>query len=259
MLAGAVFLYADSLARFIWRTTSNAPLSLFLDRTDRALALQIGDIYFNGGAYDPGLASAAYQKTLHIDPSAPSAHYQLGRLYFLAADFAQARQELRTELTLHPADQRAYYMLGLVDAYQQHYADAEKDFAAFTAWTPKEWAGYNDYLWVLSLDGKYSDGTRVATIAFEVVPNAAQNPWLLNARGVIEMNTGAYAKAAESFDQAASLADTLTPEQWRRAYPGNDPSNAEHDLKLFKQTIAGNERSLEAIPRDSATPARPGR
>jgi len=238
--------YNTALARTVWKTTGNAPFTLLLDRSDPWLAIEIGNHYFNGGAYQPDTALDAYVSAVRIDTSIPIAHYQISRLLFIRSDFTNARLHLLEALSLNPENQRVYYMLGLVDAYRGYYADAEKEFGIFIASAPTEWAGYNDLALVLSLQDKYVETEKLMYQALTTVPDAASNAWLWNSLSVAELNQGKYKKALASCERAGVLLSTLTPDDYRRAYPGNDPLNATQGLQAFKDAVATNRRTIES-------------
>jgi hypothetical protein len=54
-----------------------------------------------------------------------------------------------------------------------------------------------------------------------VVP---EQPWLLNMYGLALLNTDDKDGARMFFEEALYLTKKLTPEDWGKAYPGNDPS-----------------------------------
>jgi len=95
-------------------------------------------------------------------------------------------------------------------------------------------------LWVLAKQGKYDEVKEAIFSAFENVSDAQRNPWLLNSLGVAELNLGEYKKAEASFLKAKEYAKALTPEEWSRSYPGNNPQGASAGLKQFLDAIEGN-------------------
>ena len=72
------------------------------------------------------------------------------------------------------------------------------------------------------------------------MPQAEENPWLWNSLGVAELNTGEYSAARTSFENAHKLAFNLTPEAWRKAYPGNNPNIYEEGFSKMKESILAN-------------------
>jgi len=77
------------------------------------------------------------------------------------------------------------------------------------------------------------------------VADAEKNPWLWNALGVAQLNLKEYQQAKISFGEAKKSAEKLTSDDWRRAYPGNDPQSAESGLTAFREAIAANIQAVE--------------
>ncbi|HEY4523982.1 MAG TPA: tetratricopeptide repeat protein [Candidatus Paceibacterota bacterium] len=236
-------LYHDAFARKAWYQFRAPRMALVLDFSDAKLASDIGNYYFNGGAYDLKIAERAYKKALSIKPDILWGHYQLARIYFVYGDFEGALAETGLELAANPENLRTLYVRGLIYGYRGRPGDlllAEADFRRFTLWAPSEWAGYNDLAWILSKEAKYQDAKDAMLVALARVADAEKNPWLWNAKGVAELNLGEYKKAAESFGRALALAEGLTEADWRRSYPGNNPGGAEAGLSAFKEAIQSN-------------------
>jgi tetratricopeptide (TPR) repeat protein len=62
----------------------------------------------------PEEAAPLLSTALKIQPESPAAHYELGRAYFLAGKFDDARQQLETAVRLDPAKGAPHYLLGRV-------------------------------------------------------------------------------------------------------------------------------------------------
>jgi tetratricopeptide (TPR) repeat protein len=247
IVAVAVFLifslllvYPDALARFVWSRYSLADMAMALNRHDAALAKEIGDYYFGGGAYDVAKAKQAYRTAISLDPAIGWAHYQLARLYFVESDFYNALKAINEELELYPDNQRSFYVRGLIRGYSGDLIKAEEDFRRFVAWAPREWAGYNDLAWILAKREKWDEMKSAMNSAFASVPDAENNPWLWNMLGVGQLNLKEYEAALGSFEKAKALAMRLSISDWRRAYPGNSPEQAAAGLKAFLAAIAKN-------------------
>ncbi len=250
--AGAVILLGflllqDTLARIAWQKYGRPDVALQLVRRDADLAMQLGNYYFNGtigrSEYNLKKAERAYRRATAASPKILWGHYQLGRIAFVKGDYDRALEEINKELEANPENLRSLYVRGLIYGYRGHIGDpekAEKDFRRFTFWAPKEWAGYNDLAWVLSKQGKYLEAKNSILRAFQEITEAEKNPWLWNALGVAELNLQEYAEAKASFEKARTFAQNLTINEWRRAYPGNDPIQAGSGLSAFKRAIEEN-------------------
>jgi len=249
----SIYLGRDSLASFVWQKYRAPQVAVFLDRSNAELAMFIGNYYFNGviggGEYNLDIAEKAYQKAVSINPRILWGHYQLSRIAFVKGDYEQALAEIMKELKANPENLRSLYVRGLIYGYRGQAGDlakAEADFRRFTFWAPSEWAGYNDLAWILSKQGKYKEAKEAITAAFREIRESENNPWFWNALGVAELNLKKYPSAADSFKKAKELAEKLTLEEWRRAYPGNNPASAESGLFAFRKAISENLRRAES-------------
>ena len=235
-----------SIGMSLWTYTRIAPLATLVSPNDPALQFAIGNYYFGGGAYDVEKAQGYFQKALEIDPKLEGAHYQLGRTYFIQSAFYDALREINKELELHPNFKRSYYMRGLVYGYTKHYAEAENDFKEFLKWKPKSWAGHNDLAWIYFMKGDYKNSATTAREGLKYVPN---NVWLLNSLGVALLNEGKLEEAKKALTDALASASAMTPADWGRSYPGNNPSVYGDGLMAMKASI---KRNLELIAARSA-------
>ncbi len=244
---GAFFLYGDYVAGFLWQKYQT-PFSLLFIRHNAVLASTIGSYYFDAsrGHYDLRLAESAYKKTISIDPKILWGHYQLARIYFVEGHSEIALQEINKELEANPENKRSLYVRGLIYGYSDKLQEAENDFRAFTQWSPKEWAGYNDLAWILLKEQKYDEVEKVVNKAFNEVYQGNNNPWLWNSLGVAQLNLKEYKAAEKSFTKAGELATKLTEEDWHRSYPGNDPNQTTGGLKAFREAIKENLQQARA-------------
>lgn len=242
------------VARYAWEHYHAGTLALALDRSDADLALSIGSYYFGNQSaigvmkerpYDLSFAKGAAEKAIAINSSIALAHYMRARIEFVQADFNAALRDLDTELSLYPENKRTLYMRGLTYAYRGLYGDlslAEKDFKGFIAWSPREWAGYNDLAYVLAKEKKYTDAAVVLKEGIAKAEKGSKNPWLWDALGVMELNLNEPSLAISSLTKAQTFAASLTETDWERAYPGNNSSSssAKSGIEAMKNGIARN-------------------
>ena len=263
-ICGGVILFAlvltwfwtsvpDTAARYVWERYQDGSLALSLGRTDASLALQIGEYYFGNQAmlgvsgaprpYDLKTAGRAFKKASAINPLQPLAHYMLARIEFIGSDFDAALQDLNMELALNPEFKRTLYMRGLTFTYRGSggdYARAESDFQEFIAWAPTEWAGYNDFAFVLGKDKKYSAAMAIAKEGIAKADGGATNPWLWDLLGVMQLNLNEPSSALASFLNARTYAASLSSVDWQRAYPGNSPSTSQSGVGAMQAGIGRN-------------------
>lgn len=230
----------DALARAVWQKYRMSDVSLALNSDDADLAMQIGAYYFGGKEYDLDHAEKAYRKALTIDFAIPWGRYELARILFMQGDFDSALREINSELAAHPDHFRSFYVRGLIYGYRGDLDKAESDFWHFLQWAPKEWAGYNDLIWVLLKEEKYGEVPHVIAKAFNEMPDAKQNPWLWNGLGVAFLNLNKDRDARDAFLKAQNFAVSLTVNDWRKAYPGNAPESASAGLAAFRAAIDEN-------------------
>ena len=241
IVSSSIYLYHDQLARFVWRQFHFENVALTLDRSDPQLFFDVGNYYFGGGAYDIGRAEYYFKKSLDINPEIDGAHYQIARIYFIRGDFYTALDEINKEIELHPDFKRSYYVRGLIYGYSGRLKEAENDFKEFLKWKPESWAGHNDLAWVYFTKGDYKNSAATAREGLKYVPN---NAWLLNSLGVALLNEGNLAEAEKVLTDALAYASAMTPADWGRSYPGNNPSVYGDGLDAMKASI---ERNLALI------------
>ena len=242
LLLLGIFLAGDSLAKMAW-DNEYPGLALVLNRSDSELAMQLGNYYFNGGAYDLDKAEKAYLRAISIDSKIIGANYQLARIYFVKGEDDKAIEYINKEIEINPQSLRSLYVRGLIHGSSGRLAKAEEDFKRFVEWSPTEWAGYNDLAWVLAKERKYKEAEEVLKIALEKVDRAKDNPWLWNSLGVSQLNQNDNLKAKKSFEKARETSKILTLKEWQKAYPGNDPAESEKAFEDFKIAI---EKNIEA-------------
>ncbi len=233
-------LFRVQLGTAAWEVFRAPSFALFL-RPDAALALEIGNRYFNvgsSGAYNLDKAEKYFNKALTLDPLAPDAWHQLSRIDFLRGNFSAALSKINTQFELHGDSLMAsYYIRGLIEGYSGDYENAEKDFLKFFAWDKTNWAVYNDLSWVYFKEGRYKDARRVADGGLAYHPN---NPWLLNMAGVSRLNLDDKKNARIYFQKALWWADTMTESDWQKAYPGNAPYTSGQGIIEMKEAIRAN-------------------
>jgi len=147
VIVSTFFISRDYLAGVAWEKYGQANLALALVSSDSDISMQLGNYYFNGGAYDLDKAETAFKKALLDNPKVLWGHYQLSRIYLVRGDFKNALKEAEKELEANPGNLRIFYVRGIVYGYRGWDGDLEKaeaDFRDFVEWAPKEWAGYND-------------------------------------------------------------------------------------------------------------------
>lgn len=255
LLICALLLYAfrSPLSKHVWYEYHRHPeLVMRLNPNDAKLRVDIGNYFYGGGAYDTERAKDAFQAALAVDPETAYANHQLARIYFVRGNFDLSLQYINREIALFPQNLHAYYVRGLILGFRGEPEDldqAEEDFRHVVQNDKEEWGPYNDLAWILSVKGEYEEVIKVVELAFENNSETESNPWLLNSIGAAHLNLGNHIEAVEYLERAKAEAEKVTPEEWRLAYPGNDPKTDTGGIAAF---IAAIETNLE-VARNNAT------
>lgn len=209
------------------------------------------EYYFNhgpdaDGTYDLSLARHYFEAALAGNPQGSNiAWYQLGRIDFLEGKFDNALMKFAKQVEYFGDSQPSvYYMIALTYGYRARlynrpadWRQAEANFRHYLEFDPDSPWARTDLAWVYFSQGKYE--AMLAPLEEGLVKHP-DNPWLLNMHGLALLNTGQAAAAQEAFEQARESAGRLTPSEWGRSYPGNDPASWAKGLREFQATIATN-------------------
>lgn len=244
VIAGAatflVILNHSTIGNFLWNRFHFARAAVFF-RRDAGLVLEMGNYYFNVGGrgeYDLKKADEYFTLAIVIDPMVRDAWHQRARIAFLKGDFKDALEKINTQIALHGDELMAsYYIRGLIYGYDGQFDNAILDFKKFLSWDKNNWAAHNDLAWIYFQKGDYRKTGEVAERGLAMFP---QNPWLLTMKGVALLNEGKRPDARKVLEQALAQAKALTPEDWQRAYPGNDPTVAHEGLSEMIKAIEFN-------------------
>lgn len=211
-----------------------------------AKAYEIGAYHFdarNPTAYDIAFAERLFNRALEHDPKYPFAHHQLARIEFLKGDFASALWHINREIEFSASPSpSSYYVRGLIEGFAGDYESAIKDYKYVIENTPPNWAGINDYAWVLLKAGHYEEARAITDEGLKLFVN---NPWLLNSNAIARYELGDYEGALSQLQIAQPLVETISKEMWLKAYPGNDPQVASMGLKTFKDSVEENIHRIE--------------
>ena len=207
--------------------------------------LLYGSKHFDSGQaenYDLVRAERFLRKAYEADPEYPFVRHQLARIEFLKGNFIAALRHIEAEIKTNP-NPSSYYVRGLVKGYLEDYAGAAKDYETYLHTDPRNWAGINDYAWVLLK----ADRPRDALVAVDWgLLYWSDNAWLLNNKATAHFELGQFTLAEEAVQHAALAVQSVTPSQWSQAYPGNDPLIARQGVEALKVAISENMHIIEA-------------
>lgn len=214
---------------------------VFLADPSAATAFAYAERHFNAtdpAHYDMGRAEYYFNKAISIDPHYPAAYHELARIAFLKNDLYVAHVYINKELDVNPSPSPAtYYIRALIKAYRKDYLGAAGDYEIYFTKTPANWAGMNDYAWVL-LQANLPD--RALEALDWALAEWPDNAWLLNNRATALYELGRYEESVRDALAAKPSVEALTVADWLTAYPGNDPLIAPQGLAAFKEAASQN-------------------
>lgn len=232
-----------STSRKVFLTTVLVILCFFALSFIKKTNLEKGNTFFGGrpSLYNIRLAQFFYENQLEKDAAAnriseQNLNYQLGRVHFIKGDSYKSLEYLKAEEMLHPENKRVHYMKGLTYGYLNLEELAIEEFAKFIEWKPESWAARNDKAWLEFRIGKIDDALKT----IEPVAHLTDNAWVQNTYGVLLMNKGRYVESKQALEHAKVAANKLTPAEWGKVYPGNDPRVYRQGLRATKKSIEGN-------------------
>jgi tetratricopeptide (TPR) repeat protein len=211
-----------------------------------ALALQYGNDHFDSVNHPDEYDIARAQQFLILaamqDPHLPTVYHQLARIAFLNDNLPLALAYINVQINQQgDVVPNSYYVRGLIEGYQGDYSDAVNDYAQFLTLEPHNWAGLNDYAWVLLKDNKPQQAVEATNLGLQYYP---ENPWLLNSNATALYEIGNVAGARVAIQKASQAVATLTPIEWSAAFPGNNPDIAQNGIATFKSAVADNLKAI---------------
>ena len=254
-LGVAVFVWLAWSSRFV-----QAPLAVWQENRAYAknpsaqLAYEIGERHFNSSLYplnyDIDRAEYFFRLAALQDPMLPYVWHERARVAFLQGNFPLALANINIQIQNQgDSTPPSYYVRGLIEGYMKDYADAENDYAHFLTLMPGNWAGINDYAWVLLKDNKPQLAADVTAEGLKISPT---NPWLLNSNATALYEMGDTEEALKVMQRASAAVQGVTPSQWSNAYPGNDPMIAPEGVDTFKTAVADNIHRIQAAASSTA-------
>ena len=231
--------YTDTVARFVWQTFSWD--ALVLRSTNGELHYEVGSEYMNtshSSLYDLNRAELFLRRAAVLDPQLPFVYHELARVLFLKGEFNEALTYGNLQVLLHGDEHpNAYYVRGLIQGFWGNYSEAVTDYEHFLRAYPTNWAGLNDYAWVLLKDKRWGDALDTINYGLIFWP---QNPWLLNSKATALFELDRLDEAQQTALQAEEAVSRLTESDWDKAYPGNDPLIAADGVVAFKKAVREN-------------------
>ncbi len=209
-------------------------------------AYAFGERHFNGQDvhnYDIRRAEYFFREALTYDADMLYLHHQMARIYFLRGDFGDAMTQINAQIATHGDDTpNSYYVRGLIEGYMGDYASAADDYEYFLKFSPTNWAGINDYAWVLLKAERFEDAAKATEEGLKYFPD---NPWLLNSSAIALYETGNLTLAHERAQKAWDAVQKVSEKEWLHSYPGNDPAIAGDGMTTFRTAVSDNMHRIE--------------
>ena len=209
-------------------------------------AFLFGEKHFSSRAedYDIERAERFFVSAMARNPDLPLVRHELARVYFLQGDFAKALGFINAQIALHGDEfVNTYYVRGLILGYMGNYDAAIADYRHFLRSELNNWAAITDYAWVLLKADRPEDALRATAGGLAEFPD---NPWLLNTNAIALFELGFTEAAYAQASRALLASESITSEEWLRAYPGNDPAIAPQGIAAFKKAIEDNIHTIGA-------------
>lgn len=206
-------------------------------------SLTLGNIFFGGAKplYNIKFAQAFFRHAAYpILPIRPPmyAHYQLSRTYFIQGKLSDALEEADKELKTYPRNTQTYYILGLVNGYMNRTYEAIDAFTHYIDAHPETWAGRNDKAW---LQFRLGDIDGALETMQPIITRYPETPWVQNTYCALLINKPERHEEAKNVCALAkNLIDKMTPEDWGRAYPGNDPNIYPKGIEAMRSSATKN-------------------
>ena len=208
-------------------------------------AFDFGERHFSssaGDAYNVDLADYFFAKAQAMDPSLEYVDHERARVAFIRGQFDTALKLIDRQIAAHgTSTPNSYYVRGLIEGYMGRYDAAAKDYSHYLGHDLRNWAGLNDYAWILIKAKRFNEAAGVAAYGLQSWP---ENPWLLNSYAIASSELGHNSIALEAITMANTEVLSVNTDQWLRAYPGNDPRIATEGIDTLARSIEQNFRAI---------------
>lgn len=141
-------------------------------------------------------------EAVRLDPGSALYHENLGRAYRKKAQWKEADRELAETARLSPKETAVWIALGQTRRAEKRLDEAAAAFAAAIAIDPLDEEAAAGLAATLREEGKLAEAETALT---QSLSNIAKSPVLWNNLGVVRVERGAYAQAAEAFEKALAI------------------------------------------------------
>jgi Tfp pilus assembly protein PilF/peroxiredoxin len=184
------------------------------ERLERALPLKgtsyLGEFQRNDFTYAVALfqrgyllaAANAFKGVIANHPDYPEAYYNLGTLYLMQKEFAEARSYLNKALQLKPQYAEAWNNLAMVSAEQGEAGAAIEEFQKAIQIRPTYVTALVNFGNLLRRQGDFAEAQQLLTRALQASPESADANYSI---GMLYAQHGELQKASEYLQQAVAL------------------------------------------------------
>jgi tetratricopeptide (TPR) repeat protein len=208
-------------------------------------AFAYGERHFsasNAEAYDIDRAEYFFNQAAAKDPTIFYLYHELARISFLRGNFRTALARIDFQISMHGDETpNSYYVRGLIEGYMGKYDASIRDYEHFLRFDPRNWAGINDYAWVLLKANRPRDAVVASAGGLVQFPD---NAWLLNTNAIGLYEMGLLEPARMQAHKAVVAASKVTEAEWLVAYPGNDPEVASEGIAALQRSALQNMHSI---------------
>ncbi|MEQ8850650.1 MAG: tetratricopeptide repeat protein [Phycisphaerales bacterium] len=206
------------------------------DPTNAQVLAMLALVYAQQGNTDGAINSM--KRAVHVRPSEPIYHYQLGHALLERGDVDEAIGAFRTCSSLAPHHQNAAFMLGKACMAANRFEDAREAYRRVTEIAPSMPQAHNNLGNALRALGRHDEARDSYRIALQLQPNDAETVCNL---GNVHRDLGEIDEAIEHFQKAIELDPTLTTAHSNLAHVYERTHRLEEAMKA-------GERALELDP-----------
>lgn len=173
-------------------------------------------------------------------------YFVQGHLDHALFAFGEQQRYFQDEIpNVHYMTGLTYLFIARQSSNEHDWQQAARGFTTFLFFYPDNIWARVDLATVYFGQGQFEEMLPVLRPAIQSDPD---NPWVLNMLGLALLRQGDRNGARERFAAALMHAEALTPTDWGRVNPGNDPAERDEGLRAFIDTIQHN---LELIDEKS--------
>jgi superkiller protein 3 len=155
----------------------------------------------------------ALRRAIALDPQDDNNYLDFATLCIDHQAFADAAKVLEAGLSVHPKSARLIFERGILNAMQDHFDQAEKDFAASAALAPQDNSGYIGLGVTYIETGNTADAIKLLRKRLAAEPNNANIAYLLGEaliKSGAQQGDPAFAEAQTDFEQSVRLDPSLS-------------------------------------------------